>query len=213
MVCAGTACRRALAASSNWRRVGLSMARIRPGLVQNCPAPRVSEAMKLSAMLLARSARAEGSKITGLMALISAYTGIGSWRLAAICISATPPLREPVKPTALIRGSATRPWPIERPLSNSRLNTPSGRSQSRTACCMARPTSSEVPGCAEWALTITGQPAARAEALSPPATEKARGKLLAPNTATGPSGMLRRRRSTFGSGWRSGCAGSIRQSR
>ena len=48
------------------------------------------------------------------------------------------------------------------------------------------PTKGLVPGCALCALTITGQPAARADAVSPPATEKARGKLLAPNTATGP---------------------------
>src|SRR6185436_18225221 len=77
---------------------------------------------------------------------------------------------------------------------------------------MARPTSSEVPGCAGCALTTTGQPAASAEAVSPPPTEKASGKLLAPNTATGPMAMLRRRRSERGSGLRSGIAGSIRTS-
>ena len=37
-------------------------------------------------------------------------------------------------------------------------------------------------------MTTTGFPAARADAVSPPATENARGKLLAPNTATGPIG-------------------------
>jgi len=36
-------------------------------------------------------------------------------------------------------------------------------------------------------FTITGQPAARALAVSPPAVEKANGKLLAPKTTTGPS--------------------------
>ena len=51
-----------------------------------------------------------------------------------------------------------------------------------------------------WPLTTTGQPAARAEAVSPPAVEKASGKLLAPKTATGPSGIWRCRRSGRGSG-------------
>jgi hypothetical protein len=47
----------------------------------------------------------------------------------------------------------------------------------------------------EPGLFDTGAPAASADAVSPPATEKASGKLLAPNTATGPSGMFARRRS------------------
>ena len=59
---------------------------------------------------------------------------------------------------------------------------------------------------------MTGHPAARAEAVSPPATENASGKLLAPKTATGPRGTLRRRRSARGNGLRSGRAGSIRRS-
>ena len=61
---------------------------------------------------------------------------------------------------------------------------------SATAAGSARPTSSDVPGWAGCALTTTGQPAARAEAVSPPATENASGKLLAPNTATGPSAIM-----------------------
>jgi hypothetical protein len=48
-------------------------------------------------------------------------------------------------------------------------------------------------------LTTTGQPAASAEAVSPPATEKANGKLLAANTATTPaSGCFIRRTSGLG---------------
>ena len=43
---------------------------------------------------------ASGSRYTGLMLLISAYTGIGTGRLLATFISARPPAREPVKPTA-----------------------------------------------------------------------------------------------------------------
>ncbi|MCY1232252.1 hypothetical protein D9M72_447330 [compost metagenome] len=158
-------------------------------------------------MASARLASALGNSSTGLMLLISANTGIGAGRAAAIAISAVPPAREPVKPTARMRGSATRPWPTSRPASNSSEKVPSGRSSSATACWTARPTSSEVPGCAECALTTTGQPAASAEAVSPPATEKASGKLLAPNTATGPMAMRCMRRSGRG-GVRSGSAAS-----
>ena len=39
-------------------------------------------------------------------------------------------------------------------------------------------------------MTTTGQPAASAEAGSPPSTEKAKGKLLAANIATGPDTMM-----------------------
>ena len=48
------------------------------------------------------------------------------------------------------------------------------------------------------ALTITGQPAARAEAVSLPATENANGKLLAVKTRTGPIGWEARIRSGRG---------------
>ena len=80
------------------------------------------------------------------------------------------------------------------------------------AVMIARAASSDVAGCAGWAFTTTGQPAASAEAVSPPATEKANGKLLAANTATGPIGISIRRRSGFGSGLRSGAARSMRAS-
>jgi hypothetical protein len=157
----------------------------RPGLVQNWPAPWVSEATNL-APVLRRGPAAASNRNTGLIELISAYTGIGSgraWRPG----TGQPPLREPVKPTALIRGSLTRAMPTSRPepySSETRLRA--GRTASPRAT--AWPTSSLVPGWALCALTTTGQPAASAEAVSPPATEKASGKLLAPNTATGPRG-------------------------
>lgn len=48
---------------------------------------------------------------------------------------------------------------------------------------------------------MTGQPAARADAVSPPATEKASGKLLAEKTATGPRGTLQRRTVRPPSAW------------
>jgi hypothetical protein len=61
-------------------------------------------------------------------------------------------------------------------------------------------------------LSTTGQPAAKADAVSPPATENASGKLLAPNTATGPIPIRRMRRSGRG-GVRAGNAVSMRASR
>ena len=69
-----------------------------------------------------------------------------------------------------------------------------------TAAVIASPTSSQTPGCAGWPLTTTGHPAAKALAVSPPATPKARGKLLAPKTPTGPKGIIRRRKSGLGRG-------------
>ena len=81
------------------------------------------------------------------------------------------------------------------------------------AAWIASATISPVPGCAEWPLTITGQPAASAAAVSPPAVEKASGKLEAPNTATGPIGRWIIMRSGRGIGSRSGSATSWRRSR
>ena len=52
-------------------------------------------------------------------------------------------------------------------------------------------------------------PLASAEAVSPPATENANGKLLAPKIPTGPNAFCIDRISTFGIGWRSGSAVSI----
>ena len=51
--------------------------------------------------------------------------------------------------------------PICGPLPNRSENTPSGRPHSRTLSCIARPTSSLVPGCAACAFTITVLPPAR----------------------------------------------------
>ena len=61
-------------------------------------------------------------------------------------------------------------------------------------------------------FTTTGQPEASAEAVSPPAVEYAKGKLLAPKTATVPIGTNILRKSTFGIGWRFRLAESIRAS-
>ena len=110
-----------------------------------------------------------------------------------------------------MRGSATSAPPSSILGPGRWENTPSGNPHAATARAMARATSSPVPGCAGWPLTTTGHPAARAEAVSPPATEKASGKFDAPNTATGPSATFARRRSGRGSGWRSGLRGIDRR--
>ena len=86
---------------------------------------------------------------------------------------------------------------------------PSGSPASATAASTSRATSSPVPGCDGWPLTTTGQPAASAEAVSPPAVENASGKLLAPNTATGPIGTSIRRTSGRGIGFASGSGESM----
>ena len=81
------------------------------------------------------------------------------------------------------------------------------------AARIASATISPVPGWAEWPLTTTGQPAASAAAVSPPAVEKASGKFEAPKTATGPMGIWIIRSSGRGAGARSGSAASRRRSR
>src|SRR5690349_7983044 len=172
-------------------RPGPSMAITKPGLVQNCPEPIVSDATNAAPRAAPRDVKAPSSRNTGLIELISAYTGIGSGRLAAAATRAVPAVRDPVKPTALIRGSVTSATPSSGPDPNSSEKVPAGSPVSATASVMARPINSEVPGWASWALTTTGHPAASAEAVSPPATENASGKLLAPNTATGPRGIER----------------------
>ncbi len=126
-----------------------------------------------------------------MMLLISAYTGIGAGRAAAAAAIASPPEREPVKPTARTRGSPTSVVPSSLPPPTSWEKTPSGIPVSSTARPTTRATSSAVPRWAWCALTITGQPAASAEAVSPPAVEKASGKLPAPKTTTGPTAMRR----------------------
>ena len=152
--------------------------------------------------------KVSGRTMTGLMLLISAKTGMGSGRLKASSIKALPPFLDPVKPTALIERFKTKFFPTVLPSPKSMEKAPSGQLHFLRESRTFRPTNKAVPGCAWWAFTMTGQPAAQAEAESPPATEKARGKLLAQNTATGPIGRSIERISGFGMGWRSDCARS-----
>ena len=60
---------------------------------------------------------------------------------------------------------------------------------------------------------VVNAKAAKAEAVSPPAVEKAKGKLLAAKTTTGPIGINIRLTSGFGTGSLSGIALSIVASR
>ena len=73
---------------------------------------------------------------------------------------------------------------------------------------MASYTICDVAACAGCAFTTTEQPAANALAVSPPAVEYANGKLLAPNTTTGPNAINSLRISGLG-GFLSGIAVSI----
>ena len=180
--------------------------------MQNCPQPRVTDAASAFAISSPRVASASGRTKTGLAEPISAKTGIGCSRRAAASKRARPPRKEPVKPTAWIAGCVTSAWPTAGDGPWTIEKTPSGMPVARAAASTARAASSDVPGCAGCAFTTTGQPAASAETVSPPATEKARGKFDAPKTATGPSGTSIRRRSGFASGLRSGCARSRRAS-
>lgn len=62
-----------------------------------------------------RGWRVRSRRNTGLIELISAYTGIGSGRPAAAATRAVPPERDPVNLTALIRESFTSAVPSSGP--------------------------------------------------------------------------------------------------
>ncbi len=70
---------------------------------------------------------------------------------------------------------------------------PSGAPAPASAPATMRAVATEVCGWPSCAFTTTGQPAASADAVSPPATENAKGKFDAEKTATGPTGRTIRR--------------------
>ena len=126
--------------------------------------------------------------------------------------NARPPAMEPVNDAALISGARSAATPASVP--KMRPRTPVGAPAAARACWTWAAVAAESSGWPGWALTTTGHPAARAEAVSPPATLKANGKLLAAKTKTGPSGCRIRRRSGRGAPiGQSGSAWSIRTSR
>jgi hypothetical protein len=117
---------------------------------------------------------------------------MGRGRAAASAARAAPPAVEPVKAAAAMAGWRTSCTPMSRPPPCTRPIRPAGScwaASTRRTPSITRLDSSRWPLCA---LTTTGQPAARAEAVSPPSTEKAKGKLLAENMATGPRGCHQR---------------------
>ena len=77
------------------------------------------------------------------------------------------------------------------------------------AFIIAYATNSPVPACIGCDLIITGQPEAKAAAVSPPAVEYASGKLLAPKTTIGPMGINIFLKSGLGAGVLLGSAESI----
>ncbi len=122
----------------------------------------------------ARSAAAASVTTTGFREPSSPWKGIGTGRAAAASNSARPPRTDPVKPAAATSGCLISSTPASKPW--TRPTTPSGMSCRAAARRSILATYSDRAGWSGWALTTTGQPAARALAVSPPATEKAKGK-------------------------------------
>ena len=193
-------------AAANWSKNSPARPATSPGQVQNWPVPIVTDWRRPWAIESPRSARAPGSTNTGFTLPISAYIGIGSGRWHAASKRARPACKEPVNPTARAAACRTRRRLTSGDAPCTMENTPSCNPHASTARRMAAAAISEVPGCAGCALQTTGFLAANAEMVSPPGTENASGKLLAPKTTTGPSGTSIRRTSGFGSGLRSGSA-------
>ncbi len=94
-----------------------------------------------------------------------------------------------------MHGSATSAWPTEMPESMRSENNALRQAALLDRRLHRAADQLRGAGWPDGALATTGQPAASAEAVSPPATEKARGKFEAPKTATGPTAIWRRRRS------------------
>ncbi len=112
---AGLAATASRAAPVKRSRSGPSIPMTMPGLVQNWPAPSVSDPTNAAPSSAAASDSRPGSRKTGLTALISAKTGIGTGRDAAAATSASPTRREPVKATAAMAGWVTSSTPTVGP--------------------------------------------------------------------------------------------------
>src|SRR4029078_13198129 len=98
---------------------------------------------------------------------------------------------DPVNRTAAMAGWVTSDRPASSPYTTA--NVPPATPCWASAAAMTSPHRADRPGWRGWALTTTGQPAASALAVSPPATENANGKLLAAKTAIGTRGTIMRR--------------------
>ena len=111
-----------------------------------------------------------------------AKNGIGAALPAAMFASSRPTRMEPVKLLAATRESFSMATPASWPLMSWKV--PSGAPAAvRASITAAAAVRIERFGCPEWAFKIPGHSAASADAVSPPATEKANGKLLATRTS------------------------------
>ena len=137
-------------------------AKIRPGLVQNWPAPRVNDATNPAAIASVSAAAAAAVTNTGLTVPISANTGTP--RSAARASNAIPPRWLPVKATAAMAGASTTWSPASNPVTRS--YAPSGAPAARSADRATIDSRTLSRGCAGWAFAMTGHPAANAEATS-----------------------------------------------
>src|ERR1044072_795984 len=125
--------------------------------------------------------------------------------------NARPPLTDPVKEAAAIRASFSAVTPTSTPSITAK--TPSGAPAPTSASRRISPVRTDSSGCPGCALRTTGQPAASADAVSPPATLNANGKLLAANTSTGPIATFTRRMSGRAPIGQTGSAGATGGSR
>src|SRR6266571_1655331 len=100
---------------------------------------------------------------------------MGTGRSAASLARASPPPVDPVNPAAAMAGCRSSLSPACTPW--IRPNVPDGAPADASAPATIPAVTSEVTGCPSCAFTTTGQPAASAEAVSPPATENANGKV------------------------------------
>ena len=98
IVCAGLAPIISVRLLMSWLNSADLIPKIKPGLVQNWPQPKTTESAK-SCAIFHHVFKASGNINIGLMLLISANTGIGCGRAAAMSHKARPPRNEPVKPT------------------------------------------------------------------------------------------------------------------
>ena len=113
---------------------------------------------------------------------------MGRGRAFASACKAAPPEVEPVKAPAAMAGWRMSVTPTSRPPPCTMPIKAEGKPWSFNTFCANACTRLDNIKWPVWALTTTGQPAAKAEAVSPPNTENANGKLLAENMATGPKG-------------------------
>ena len=114
MVCGATSPSAATADALNASASGPSTTMATPGLVQNWPAPMVSEPAQPLPIASPRAFTAAGITNIGLTEPSSPKNGIGSGRPAQRLNNARPPASDPVKPTALISGCCTNASPTSR---------------------------------------------------------------------------------------------------